>query len=126
MASLNLVQLVGHLGKAPELKNTPSGGTVATFTLATNERWRAKEETKVHTEWHNIEVWGAQAKSCAQYLDKGRHVMVVGALRTDHWEKDGQPHSRTKVLAQRVLFLDAPDKPEAAGDVLEPVEGAEA
>jgi single-strand DNA-binding protein len=113
MASLNSVQLVGRLGKTPELKNTPNAGTLTTFTVATNERWRSNEETKVHTEWHNIEVWGPQAKACAQYLDKGRLVMVIGALRTDRWEKDGQPHSRTKVLAQRVLFLDGPERETA-------------
>ncbi len=117
MASFNNVQLLGYLGHDPETKSTSGGKTVTTFRLATEERWKDNAgAVQERTEWHNIEVWGAQAKTCAQYINKGRQVMVVGHLRTDLWEKDGQKHSRTKVVASRVLFLGVPDKAEIAGD----------
>jgi single-strand DNA-binding protein len=114
MPSLNSVQLIGNLGQDPDTKTIPGDRLVTTFRLATNERWKDGSELKTRTEWHNIEVWGNQAKTCADHLKTGRLVMIVGALRTDQWEKDGKPQSRTKVVAQRVLFLDGPDK-QAAG-----------
>ena len=126
MASLNEVRLIGNLGADPEVKPLTSGALVATFRLATNERWKVDGQEQSRTDWHTIEVWGAQAKTCGKFLTKGRLVMVVGSLRTDVWadkENAEIKHSRTKVVAQRVLFLDGPDKPELAGEELasEPV-----
>jgi single-strand DNA-binding protein len=119
VASLNEVRLIGNLGGDPEVKSLTSGAVVANFRLATNERWKADGKEQSRTDWHTVEVWGAQAKTCAKFLTKGRLVMVVGSLRTDVWadkENCEIKHSRTKVVAQRVLFLDGPDKPELAGD----------
>ena len=121
MASLNEVRLIGNLGSDPEVKNIGGDKTVATFRLATNDTWKDAEGKKQErTEWHNIEVWGGQAKTVGQYLTKGRQVLVLGALRTDAWEKDGQKHSKTKIVASRVVFLGGPgDKPgtdEVAGE----------
>jgi single-strand DNA-binding protein len=114
-ASHNRVTLVGNLGRDPEVKNLQSGRTVATFSIATNETWTDAEKKKQsRTDWHLIEVWGPAAKNVGQYLAKGRLVLVEGSLRTDKFEKDGQTHWRTKVVARNVQFLDRPEK-DAAG-----------
>jgi len=110
MASLNEVRLIGNLGSDPEVKDLAGGKTVATFRLATNDTWKdAKGAKQERTEWHNIEVWGGQAKTVGQFLAKGRQVLVLGALRTDNWEKDGQKHSKTQIVASRVVFLGGPN-----------------
>lgn len=113
-ASLNEVRLLGNLGSDPDLKNVGAAGdkSVTTFRLATNKQWtdRASGQKQSRTEWHNVEVWGAQAQNAAKYLAKGRQVLVLGELRTDEWETDGQKHSRTKVVAERVVFLGAPQE----------------
>ena len=119
MASLNEVRLIGNLGSDPEVKDLAGDKTVATFRLATNDTWKdAKGAKQERTEWHNVEVWGGQAKTVGQFLTKGRQILVLGALRTDNWEKDGQKHSKTKIVASRVVFLGTPEKgaPELAGD----------
>jgi single-strand DNA-binding protein len=109
--SFNRVVLVGNLGRDPEVKNTPSGRTVATFSIATHENWTdEKKQKQSRTDWHLVEVWGTSAKLVGQYLSKGRLVLVDGSLRTDKFEKDGQTHWRTKVVARNVQFLDRPEK----------------
>jgi len=114
-ASHNRVTLVGNLGRDPEVKNTTSGRTVTAFSIATNESWTDdKKQKQARTDWHLIEVWGNAAKLVGQYLTKGRLVLVEGSLRTDKFEKDGQTHWRTKVVARNVQFLDRPEK-EAPG-----------
>lgn len=108
MASLNRVLLIGNLGSDPEKRFTPSGQPVATFNIATTERWKDKSnsQTQERTEWHRIVVWGQQAENCAQYLSKGRPVFVEGRLQTRQWEdKNGAKRTTTEVVAQRVLFL---------------------
>jgi single-strand DNA-binding protein len=114
MPSLNEVRLIGNLGGDPELKTVAGDKTVATFRIATNERFRDTERT----EWHDVEVWAAQATTVGQYLTKGRLVMVLGSLRTDRWDdkNGGGKRSRTKVVGHRVIFLDSPEKAELAGD----------
>ena len=110
MASLNEVRLIGNLGSDPEVKDLAGGKTVATFRLATNDTWKdAKGAKQERTEWHNVEVWGGQAKTVGQFLTKGRQILVLGALRTGNWEKDGQKHSKTKIVASRVVFLGGPN-----------------
>jgi single-strand DNA-binding protein len=110
-ASLNEVRLIGNLGGDPEVKTLNGDKTVATFRIATNETWKdSSGQKQERTEWHNVEVWGNQAKTAGQYLTKGRSVLVLGSLRTDSWEKDGQKHSKTKIVASRVVFLGSPDK----------------
>ena len=107
MASVNKVILIGNLGRDPELRYTQSGQGVANFTLATNERWRDKDgNNQERTEWHRIVVWGKQAESCAQYLQKGRSVYVEGRLQTRDWEdKDGNKRQTTEITALTVQFL---------------------
>ena len=104
--SLNKVQLIGNLGKDPELSYTPSGVAVAKFSIATGERWKDQEgNMQERTDWHNIVVWGKQAESCGQYLAKGRQVYVEGSIRTRSYEKDGVKRYVTEIVAQRIQFL---------------------
>jgi single-strand DNA-binding protein len=103
MGSLNSVTIIGRLGADPELKQTPSGRAVCNMSVATDE-YAGKDQPK-RTEWHRVTVWGEQAESCAKFLAKGREVCVQGRLQTRSWEKDGQKHYATDVVADRVVFL---------------------
>ena len=106
MSNVNKVILVGNLGAAPELKTGPSGQSRCKLNVATNESWKDKNgERHERTEWHRVTVWGAQGENCAKYLDKGRSVYVEGRLATHSWDKDGQKHYSTEVVAERVVFL---------------------
>jgi single-strand DNA-binding protein len=122
MASVNRVILVGNLGRDPELRYTAGGQPVASFSVATNERWNDREgKTQERTEWHRIVVWGKQGENCANYLQKGRSVYIEGRLQTREWEdKEGQKRQTTEVVAQTVQFLDrregAPRTPGGAGE----------
>ena len=80
--SLNKVMLIGNLGKDPELKATPSGQSVARFSVATTETWKNQQgEKQSKTEWHNIVVWGKQAEIAEKYLRKGKQVMIEGRIQ---------------------------------------------
>ncbi|NDD91535.1 single-stranded DNA-binding protein [bacterium] len=105
--SVNKVILIGRLGQNPEVRHTPSGSSVANFSLATNESWTDKQGQKQErTEWHRVVVWGKLADLCGQYLVKGRQIFVEGKLQTRQWQdKDGQTKYTTEVLAQTVQFL---------------------
>lgn len=107
MASVNKVILIGNLGSNPEVRYTPSGQAVASFNIATNERWTDKSgQAQEKTEWHKIVVWGKQAENCAEYLSKGRPVYIEGRLQTREWnDKEGQKRYTTEIVAQTVQFL---------------------
>ncbi|HJV49224.1 MAG TPA: single-stranded DNA-binding protein [Geothrix sp.] len=80
--SLNKVMLIGNLGRDPELKATPSGQSVARFSVATTETWKNQSgEKQSKTEWHNIVVWGKQAEIAEKYLRKGKQVMIEGRIQ---------------------------------------------
>jgi single-strand DNA-binding protein len=119
MASVNKVIVLGNLGRDPELRYTAGGQPVASFTVATNERWNDREgKPQERTEWHRIVVWGKQAENCANYLQKGRSVYVEGRLQTREWEdKEGQKRQTTEIVAQTVQFLGSRDGagPRAGG-----------
>ncbi|MBN1604044.1 MAG: single-stranded DNA-binding protein [Chitinispirillaceae bacterium] len=104
---VNKVILVGNLGKDPELKYTPGGQAVATFSLATSERFTDKNgQRQDRTEWHNIVVWGKQAEIVNQYLKKGRTVYLEGSIRTRSWDdKDGVKKYRTEINVQTFQFI---------------------
>jgi single-strand DNA-binding protein len=107
--SVNRVILVGRLGKDPEIKSTPSGTTVAKFTIATDERYTDRAgEKQERTEWHNIVAWSKLAEICGQYLKKGKLVFIEGSLRTDSWDdkETGQKKYRTEIVAQNMQMLD--------------------
>ena len=111
MPALNRVQLIGRLGKDPELRFTPNGKKVAHFSMAVSQRWKANGETKEYTEWVNVEAWGRLAEICQQYLGKGRLVYIDGRLKTDRYEdKEGETRYYTKVVALQMQMLER--KPE--------------
>ncbi len=107
MSSLNQCHFIGHLGGNPEMRFTPSGDPVTTFTLACNRRSRqAAGERKEETEWINVVTWNKQAETCNKFLAKGDRVYVEGRLHTRSWDgQDGQKHSRTEIIASQVMFL---------------------
>jgi len=108
MSSVNKVILIGNLGAKPELKHLPSGQAVTEMRLATNEVFTDKNKEKQEkVEWHRVVVWGKQAESCAQYLDKGRQVYVEGRLQTRSWDdkKTNEKKYTTEIVASTVQFL---------------------
>jgi single-strand DNA-binding protein len=106
--SFNQAIVMGNLTRDPELRNTPSGQSVASFAVATNRSWTdGSGERQEVAEFHEIVAWGKLAELAAQYLAKGRKVMVVGRLQTQQWEKDGVKHRRTEIVASDISFLDS-------------------
>ncbi len=110
MAGVNKVILIGNLGKDPELKYLPSGQAVATFSLATTEKWTDKTgKRQERTEWHNIVVYGKPAENVNQYLKKGRSAYVEGRITTRSWDdRDGNKKYKTEIVANTVQFLGGP------------------
>jgi len=108
MASMNKVLLIGNVGADPEMRFTPSGIPVTSFSVATNKMFTSPDgERKQETTWFRIVAFRKQAESCSQFLTKGQRVYVEGSLRTRVWEgQDGQKRTSVEVLADRVLFLD--------------------
>lgn len=106
MASLNKVILIGNLGADPEMRFTADGKAITTFRLAVNRSYQDGSGKKVdNTEWVSVIAWEKLAEVAAQYLEKGRQAYVEGRLQTRSWEKDGQKHYRTEVVASSILFL---------------------
>jgi len=105
--SLNKVMLIGNLGRDPEMRYTPSGRPVTTFTLATSRSWKSSDgEMHTETEWFNIVAWGSLAEICKQYLLKGMHVYVEGRLQTRRWDdNDGNKHVSVEIVAIEMMML---------------------
>ncbi|MBI2939113.1 MAG: single-stranded DNA-binding protein [Chloroflexi bacterium] len=115
--TLNKVLIIGHVGRDPEMRYLPNGTPVTSFSVATNRAWTTPEnERREETEWHNIVAWNKLAEQCGQYITKGRKVYIEGRLRTRSWEKEGQKHSRTEVVAYTMLLLDSRPRSAAGGD----------
>jgi len=108
MLSLNKVMIIGNVGTEPEMRFTPNGNPVTSFSVATNRVYTTPEgERKEETEWFNVVAWNRLAENCNQFLAKGRRVYAEGRLHTRTWEsQDGQKHSRTEIVANRVIVLD--------------------
>lgn len=106
--SLNRAQLIGNLTSDPELRQIPSGRTVATFSIATNSSWTdANGQRQDKAEFHNIVCWGKLAEIVGQYLKKGRKVYAEGKLQTRNWEgEDGVKRYKTEIVADNVIMLD--------------------
>ena len=121
MPSLNKMIIIGNVGSDPEMRFTPNGKPVTSFRVATN--WvstTSDGERKQETEWFSVVAWDKLAEQCNQFLAKGRLVYAEGRIRTHTWEgQDGQQHSRTEVVANKVIFLDrrgvSPLPEESAG-----------
>ena len=109
---LNKVMVIGHLGRDPEMRYTPSGRPVTTFTLAVSRTWNSADgERHAETEWFNVVAWGGLAEICNQKLSKSQQVYVEGRLQTRTWEDDsGQRHFRTEVVASDMIILGSRDK----------------
>lgn len=108
--TVNRVILVGRLGKDPEIKYTPSGMAMASFSLATDEnRKDAQGNRTTQTEWHNIILWGKQAEIAGEYLKKGKLIFVEGRLQTRSWEDSsgGGQRYRTEIVGERFVMLGA-------------------
>jgi single-strand DNA-binding protein len=106
--SLNQVTLMGNLTRDPELRQTPNGQNVTSFSLALNRSYKdSSGEWQEVTDYIDIVAWGPLAERVAQYLSKGRRCLVQGRLQSRSWEQDGQKRSKVEVLANDVTFLDS-------------------
>jgi single-strand DNA-binding protein len=103
----NRVQLIGHLGLDPEVKNLEKGKKVARLSIATNDSYVNKDGEKVtETQWHNLVVWGKLCDVCEKYLKKGAEVAVDGKLSNRKWQdKDGNQHYNTEIVVNELLML---------------------
>jgi single-strand DNA-binding protein len=107
MAGVNKVIIVGNVGRDPEVRYTQSGRAVASFSVATSERFQDKDgQTQERTEWHRVVAWARLAEICGEYLRKGKQVYIEGRLQTRDWEdKDGHKRYTTEVIAQTMQML---------------------
>jgi single-strand DNA-binding protein len=114
MASFNKVILAGNLTRDPELRYTPKGTAVAQLTLAVNRTWKTESgESKEEVSFVDVEAWGRQAEVIAQYMRKGRPLLVEGRLKQDTWEDKNthQKQSKLKVVLESFSFIDS-NRPE--------------
>ncbi len=110
---LNSVNIMGNLTRDPELKNTPSGKSVCSLSIANNRVYTKNSEKVTEVSYFDVEVWGPVAENCAKYLKKGSGIIVEGRLKQDRWEKDGKTQSRVRISANSVHFM--PRKSEDSG-----------
>lgn len=116
MASVNKAILIGNLGADPELRYTPSGSAVATFNIATTDKWKGKDgQMQERTDWHRIVLWERQAEIAKEYLRKGSAVYIEGRIQTRNYEdKEGVKRYVTEIIGQRMQLLGG--RPGAAGE----------
>ena len=107
MASLNKVMLIGNLGKDPEVRYTAGGTAVASFSLATSEKFKNKNgDFEEKTEWHNITLWARLAEIAGEYLSKGKTVYIEGRLQTRKWQdKEGKDRYTTEIVGEKMQML---------------------
>lgn len=107
--SINQVTLMGNLTRDPELRQTPSGQSVCSFSLALNRSYKDQSGEWVEaTDYVDIVAWAGLGERVAQYLQKGRRCLVVGRLQSSSWEQEGKKRTKVEVQAQDVTFLDGP------------------
>lgn len=106
--SLNKVTLIGNLTREPELRYTPQGTAVATFSVATNRQWKTESgDQKEDAEFHRIVAWDKLAEICSQLLKRGSKVYVEGRLQTRKWQtKDGLERTTTEIVISEMMMLD--------------------
>ena len=120
MASYNRVVMVGNLTRDPEYKQLSSGQAVCRLGLASNRQFKNRQSGSMVQEvcYIDIDVWGAQAESCRQYLSKGRSVLVEGRLKLDSWEEpSGAKRSKHSIVADRIVFLSSGAEAAAANEL---------
>jgi single-strand DNA-binding protein len=112
---LNKVMIIGNLGRDPEMRYTPSGKPVTSFSVAASRNWSSPDgERHEETEWFNVVAFSGLAETCKQYLTKGQQVYIEGRLQTRRWEdQEGRKHSQMEVVADRMIMLG--DRPNRAG-----------
>lgn len=106
---VNKVILVGNLGNDPETRYLPDGNAVTNISIATSQSWKDKEtgQTNERTEWHKVVFFRRLAEIAGEYLKKGSKVYIEGSLRTRQWEKEGQKHYSTEIVASEMQMLDS-------------------
>lgn len=104
---LNKVMIIGNLGRDPEMRYTPSGKPVTTFSVATSRTWSTSDgEKREETEWFNVVAWSSLAEICKQYLTKGQQVYIEGRLQTRHWDdQEGNKHTSVEIVANEMIIL---------------------
>ena len=118
---LNLCQFIGRLGQDPKTTYMPNGNAVANISIAVGEQWRDKAgEKQERVTWVNVVAFGKLAEIMAQYTSRGSRIYLSGSLRTRKWEKDGQTHYTTEIVAKEMQLLDrkegGADKPQQQPD----------
>ena len=105
---INKVILVGNLGNDPETRFMPNGNPVTNISIATSESWKDKQsgQQQERTEWHRIVFFNRLAEIAGEYRKKGSKVYIEGALRTRQWDKEGQKHYSTEIIANEMQMLD--------------------
>ena len=105
---VNKVMIIGHLGRNPEMRYTPSGRPVTTFSVGASRSWNTSDgERRTETEWFNVVAWSNLAEICKQYLVKGQLVYIEGRLQTRQWEdQEGHRHSATEIVANEMIMLE--------------------
>jgi single-strand DNA-binding protein len=105
---LNKVLIIGRVGRDPEMRYTPSGRPVTTFSVGTSRSWNTSDgEKRTETEWFNVVAWSNLAEICKQHLSKDRLVYIEGRLQTRHWEdQEGNKHSATEIVANEMILLE--------------------
>ncbi|MGV2390024.1 MAG UNVERIFIED_CONTAM: single-stranded DNA-binding protein [Microcystis novacekii LVE1205-3] len=117
----NRIVMVGNLTRDPELKTLPSGQGVCRLNLASNRQFKNRQSGDMVQEvcYVDIDVWGPQADSCSQYLQKGRQVLIEGRLKLDSWQdQEGNNRSKHSIVADRVVFLSSGNNVEVINEKL--------
>lgn len=111
--NLNKAMLIGNLTRDPEVRNTPTGQTVASFSIATNQVWTDQSgQKKERVDYHNIVVWRRLAEICSQYLHKGSKIYIEGRMQTRDWTgQDGIKRYRTEIVGDNMIMLDRAGQP---------------
>lgn len=103
--SWNRVELIGNLTRDPEVRYTPNGAAVATFSIATNRSYVSEGERKEEVDFHRVVAWNKLAELCQQLLKKGNRVFVSGRLQNRSWEQDGQNRQMTEIVLEDMILL---------------------
>lgn len=115
MNNLNSILLEGNLVRDPDLKATPSGTPVCTFSVASNRWYKQNDQLEKEVSFFDVEAWSKLAQTCGETLKKGRGVRVVGRLKQDRWnDGEGKAHNKVKIVAEHVEF-----KPQMKGEAPE-------
>lgn len=118
MKTKNQIDVIGFVGKDPEIQHTPGGAVVARFSVATTDRWKDKAgQLQERTEWHRVAFWGPRAERLAKQIHKGSLVEVEGAMRSNTWEKDGVTRTSWEISGTEYRLLERRPTEDVANDI---------